>query len=151
MCSSDLADPAAVHLLASGSALGHGGSSSWADRPQELAWLRRMASHHRLLVLSGDIHRNDNPPPWPAEAAPGWGPRALWEATSSGAAVNFNPFGKPEPGSDILGSFTERFGLLDIDQTGVRVRFFAHGALDPGLACADYRIPASFTGPRLPA
>ena len=79
------AGPSAVHLLASGSALARGGSSAWEDRPDEWRWLRRLASQHRLLVLSGDIHRNDNPPPRPPDTAPGWGPRSLWEATSSGA------------------------------------------------------------------
>ncbi len=145
------AGPSAVHLLASGSALARGGSSAWDDRPDELRWLRRLASRHRVLVLSGDIHRNDNPPPRPPDTAPGWGPRSLWEATSSGAGVNFNPFGQPAPGHDGLLAYTGRFGLLEIDQTGVQVRFFAHGAPDPSLKPAGYRIPASFSGTPLPA
>lgn len=142
--------PDAIHLLASGSACRLGGQrSAWSSYPGDLLRLRRNAARYRLLVLSGDIHRNDSPAPLPSE--PAWGPRPLWEATSSGAAVNFNPLGQPEPGSDILGSHTERFGLLDISQSGVEVRFYAHGAPDTkDTANGGYRIPASFVGGALP-
>lgn len=112
-------------LLASGSA--------WSYYPADLLRLRR----------------NDSPAPLPPE--PAWGPRALWEATSSGAAVNFNPLGQPEPGRDILGSYTERFGLLDISQSGVEVRFYAHGAPDTrDMGGGGFRIPTSFVGGALP-
>lgn len=143
----------AIHLLASGSACTrHDGNdkSAWENYPADLLWLRRQASQYRLLVLSGDIHRNRAPAPVPPATDVGWGARSLWEATSSGAAVNFNPFGRPEPGSDILGSYTERFGLLDITQSGVAVRFYAHGALDKLDTAGGYRIPTSFAGDKLP-
>jgi hypothetical protein len=103
-----------VHLLASGSvAIGHKGDC-WSAFPDDYAWLVDVASRHRVLVLSGDIHANR------FEAEPTVG-HLLHEATASGAAV-----GRLVVDSPVL----ENFGLLTIDGTAVDVAFFQQGAPD---------------------
>jgi len=108
------AAPDDVHLLASGSvAIGHKGDC-WSEFPDDYARLLDVASRHRVLVLSGDIHANR----FDDEPTTG---HMLYEATSSGAAV-----GRLVVDSPVL----ENFGLLTIDDSTVDIRFFQHGAPD---------------------
>lgn len=105
--------PGAVHLLASGSTL-----SGWKRYNRDLQWLHKLASQHRTLVLSGDIHRNEVD----AFHTGGW---PLHEATSSGAAVRDGV---------VIGARQENFGLLDIDAATVQVQLFHKGAPQKALA-----------------
>lgn len=99
------AAPQALHLLASGSTLG-----AWKRHyARDWQWLLQMARAQRLLVLSGDIHRNETD----AFFTGGW---PLHEATSSGAAVK---------DAVIIGSMRRNFGLLDIGPQEATVRVFA--------------------------
>ena len=108
------AGPGDVHLLASGSvAIGHKGDC-WSEFPDDYAWLLDVASRHRVLVLSGDIHANR----FEDEATIG---HTLYEATASGAAV-----GRLVVDSPVL----ENFGLLTIDDTAIDIAFFQRGAPD---------------------
>jgi alkaline phosphatase D len=105
-----------VHLLASGSiAIGHKGDC-WSEFPDDYAWLLDVASRHRVLVLSGDIHANR----FEDATTTATGLR-LYEATASGAAV-----GRLVVDSPVL----ENFGLLTIDDTAIDVAFFQQGAPD---------------------
>lgn len=109
-----LAQPDAVHLFASGSTL-----DAYRDKYEiDWRWLTDLAPRARLLVLSGDIHRNDsrefNTTGWP-----------LYEATSSGAAVRK---------AVTLGKSRRNFGLLDIDASHVNISLFADNAAETGLS-----------------
>lgn len=103
------AAPQAVHLLASGSTL-----ASWKRYAGDWAWLNHLAAQQRLLVLSGDIHRNES-------AASYTGGFPLHEATSSGAAVR---------DAVVVGRRQRNHGLLDLSDTQVRMRFFANNHED---------------------
>lgn len=104
-----------VHLLASGSVVEQHKGDRWAQFAADLAWLKKLARAHRVLVLSGDIHDNR----WDAlPVGPG---RWLYDATSSGAAVSRLV---------IAGQALEHFGLVDIDPAQVTVSWFARGAPD---------------------
>jgi alkaline phosphatase D len=108
------AGPDDVHLLASGSvAIGHKGDC-WSEFKADHDWLLQVASQHRVLVLSGDIHANR------FENEPTAG-HMLFEATASGAAV-----GRLVVDSPVL----ENFGLLTIDGASVDINFFQQGAPD---------------------
>jgi alkaline phosphatase D len=96
--------PAAVHLFASGSTI-----AGYQRYNKDLSWLKDLASRHRTLVLSGDIHRNELD-------AFFTGGLPLHEATSSGAAVK---------DAVVVGAARKNFGLLDIDAGSVTVSLFA--------------------------
>lgn len=97
------AAPEAVHLFASGSVL-----AGWKRYARDWAWLLALAAQQRMLVLSGDIHRND----LDAFFTGGW---PLHEATSSGVAVR---------DAVTVGERQNNFGLLDIDDSTVTIRLF---------------------------
>lgn len=108
-----LARPDAVHLLASGSVLG-----DYRRRyPQDWAWLTGLAAQARMLVLSGDIHRNETD----AYATGGW---PLHEATSSGAAVR---------DAVVIGQRRRNFGLVDVGADQVSWRLFANHRVESAL------------------
>jgi alkaline phosphatase D len=99
------ARPQAIHLLAAGSTL-----SAWKEHyPADWQWLNRLAAAQRLLVLSGDIHRNETD-------AFFTGGFPLHEATSSGAAVR---------DAVVIGKRRRNYGLLDIDGSDVGITLFA--------------------------
>ncbi|WP_295374582.1 alkaline phosphatase D family protein [uncultured Pseudacidovorax sp.] len=83
-------DPQAVHLVASGVvferdtwlANGADRGETWADCPQEHDQLLALAAQRRLLLLSGDIHRNAF-----RRYQRYAGETCLFEATASGAAL----------------------------------------------------------------
>ena len=106
------AAPAALHLLASGSVL-----AAYKRYPADWRWLLDLAAAQRLLVLSGDIHRNE----LDAFYTTGW---PLHEATSSGAAVR---------DAVVLGRERRNFGLLDVGPDEVHIRLFEKGV------CRDER------------
>lgn len=105
------ARPGAVHLLASGSTL-----SGWKRHyARDWRWLNGLAARQRMLVLSGDIHRNETD----AFYTGGW---PLHEATASGAAVR---------DAVILGQRRRNYGLLDVSPTWVEVSLFDDDRLEP--------------------
>jgi alkaline phosphatase D len=100
--------PQALHLWASGSTIA--GCQRYAN---DWTWLRQMAAQARMLVLSGDIHRNE----LDAFYTGGW---PLHEATSSGAAVR---------DAVVVGQELRNYGLLDIDANQVTIRLFSDDVL----------------------
>lgn len=96
----------AVHLIASGSTL-----TDWSKYPQDLQWLLQLAKVNRLMVLSGDIHKN-NCDIFKTDGFP------LHELTSSGAAVR---------SLVVLGKKQQNFGYIDIDASKIDARFFHFG------------------------
>ncbi len=114
--------PDALHILASGSTVQGAGRESWSGHVADFQWLQDQASRYNLLVISGDIHKNALPHPMPC------GSKSLHEATASGAAVNFNPFGSRA--ADSAGGFLDysgHFGLLSSSQGAVEVSLYHHG------------------------
>jgi alkaline phosphatase D len=87
--------PQAVHLWASGSTM-----AGYQRYTLDVQWLMGLASQHRVLMLSGDIHRNamdiflNGPNQFP-----------LHEATSSGAAVK---------DAVVVGTLMQNYGLVDV-------------------------------------
>lgn len=100
------AAPNALHLWASASTY-----AGYLHYPRDLAWLEGLAANQRMLMLSGDIHRN---------RFDGFytGGFPLHEATSSGAAVR---------DAVEVGAERQNHGLLDIDTSTVTVRVFKRG------------------------
>jgi alkaline phosphatase D len=98
--------PDAVHLFASGSTF-----AGYQRYPTDCAWLLTQAARHRVLMLSGDIHRNA----LDAFHTAGF---PLHESTSSGAAVK---------DAVVIGRALSNFGLLDVDQHSVTTRLFSYG------------------------
>lgn len=103
------AAPDAVHLVASASTL-----AGWQRYTRDRQWLNGLAAKQRLLVLSGDIHRNE----LDAFYTGGW---PLHEATSSGAAVK---------DAVVVGAERQNYGLLDIDTDVVTVSLFNKNKLE---------------------
>jgi alkaline phosphatase D len=95
----------AVHLFASGSTAGEYKQNYAAD----WKWLTTLASENRLLILSGDIHRNETD----AFFTTGF---PLHEATSSGAAIK---------DTVVFGQSRRNFGLLDLSSTDLQIRLYA--------------------------
>lgn len=100
------AQPQALHLFASGSTV-----AGWQRYATDLAWLEGLAANQRMLVLSGDIHRN-------RLDAFYTGGFPLHEATASGAAVR---------DAVVVGAHRENFGILDIDPMQVTISLFRRG------------------------
>ncbi|MGS1108318.1 hypothetical protein ACVCNH_18835 [Achromobacter anxifer] len=102
--------PDAIHLFASGSTCADykvGYAADWK-------WLLGQAAVCKMLVLSGDIHRNESD----AFFTAGW---PLHEATSSGAAVKY---------AVTTGETYRNYGLVDIDEEHVAFSFFAENKLE---------------------
>jgi alkaline phosphatase D len=100
------AKPDAVHLFASGSTF-----AGYQRYTADCEWLLAQAAKRRMLMLSGDIHRN-------AFDAFHTGGFPLHEATSSGAAVK---------DAVVIGRELRNFGVLDVDKATVTQRLFSHG------------------------
>jgi alkaline phosphatase D len=109
-----------VHLLASGSTL-----KDWKPYAQDWDWLKTLASQHRTLVLSGDIHRNNS---YQCLSTGGLG---LLEATSSGVAVK---------DAVVIGKRRRNFGMLDIRDSAIDVSLYADGKIEPDLSGQILRI-----------
>ncbi|MFO1217966.1 MAG: hypothetical protein U1E89_06215 [Burkholderiaceae bacterium] len=103
------AQPQALHLFASGSTV-----AGWQPYATDLAWLEGLAANQRLLVLSGDIHRN-------RLDAFYTGGFPMHEATSSGAAVR---------DAVVVGAQRRNFGLLDIDALQLTIRLYRSNQLE---------------------
>jgi alkaline phosphatase D len=101
------AAPNAIHLLASGSTV-----SSYKRFPADWNWLNNLAAKHKMLVLSGDIHRNESD----AFFTTGW---PLHEATSSGAAVR---------DAVVLGERRRNYGMLEIDANSAAFKLYTDNA-----------------------
>lgn len=102
-------EPQAIHLWASGSTV-----AGYQRYTADLQWLKTLAAGQRMLVLSGDIHRNE----LDAFFTGGW---PLHEATSSGAAVR---------DAVIVGAALKNYGVLDIDANTVSIRLFKNNQLE---------------------
>jgi alkaline phosphatase D len=98
-----------VHLFASGSTL-----AGYQRYARDLAWLHGLAATHRLLVLSGDIHRNQLDLFRTAGLL-------LHEATSSGAGVR---------DAVVAGAARQNYGLLDIGPEALHIRLFKKNRLE---------------------
>lgn len=99
------AAPGAVHLLATGSTLG-----AYQRRyARDWQWLTDLAAKHRLLALSGDIHRNQSD----GFQTPGF---PLHEVTSSGAAIR---------DAVVAGQRRRNYGLLDVADDVVQFHVYA--------------------------
>jgi len=96
-------DPQAIHLWASGSTI-----AGYQRYTADQNWLKSLAAAQRMLVLSGDIHRNE----LDAFFTGGW---PLHEATTSGAAVR---------DAVVVGAARKNYGLLDIDANTVSIELF---------------------------
>ncbi len=107
------AAPDAIHLWASGSTIG-----GYQRYTKDLAWLMGLAKRQRILMLSGDIHRNAIDA---FSNGPGWFP--LHEATSSGAAVR---------DAVVVGAARRNHGLVEIDAGQVVIRLFKSNAPQSG-------------------
>ncbi|MET0352051.1 MAG: hypothetical protein ABW067_19795 [Rhizobacter sp.] len=105
----DAAPSEVVHLWASGSTV-----AGYERYENDLAWLHTLASRHRTLVLSGDIHRNQ----LDAFHTPGF---PLHQATSSGAGVK---------DAVVVGNARQNFGLVDIDPFTVTLQLFRKNVLE---------------------
>lgn len=103
------AEPQALHLWASGSTV-----AGYQRYTRDLDWLKGLAAGQRMLMLSGDIHRNQ----LDAFYTGGW---PLHEATSSGAAVR---------DAVLVGAERQNHGLLDIDAQHVTIGLYKRGQLD---------------------
>lgn len=121
--------PDAVHLVASGSTFESLHGESWLKAPAEHARLCALARKHRVLVLSGDVHKV-LAPNYPLDAGGRFD--RLYEATASGAGVRTLVS---------LGSPLRNFGLLDIDDAFVRVKLSQNGNRIPcnPISRADWR------------
>lgn len=105
-------EPQALHLWASGSTV-----AGYQAYTRDLDWLKALAAQQRILVLSGDIHRND----LDAFYTGGSGRFPLHEATSSGAAVR---------DAVVFGAALQNYGLLDIDAAQVTIQLFKRNRLE---------------------
>jgi alkaline phosphatase D len=119
------ANTKAVHLFASGST----SSAYRRDYEDDWQWLLEQAQKRRVLMLSGDIHRNDS-----AAAISGSGGFALHEATSSGAAV--------KGGLVVVGSRRHNYGILETNGTELTTKLYADNqeevALSRRIRVADW-------------
>jgi alkaline phosphatase D len=97
------AAPDAIHLWASGTTI-----AGYQEYAGDLGWLEGLAAGSRMLVLSGDIHRNR----LDAFYTGGW---PMHEATSSGAAVR---------DAVVVGATRRNHGLLDIDAATVAISLY---------------------------
>ena len=103
--------PQAVHLWASGSTM-----AGYQRYTKDITWLMGLAAQQRVLMLSGDIHRN-------ALDAFTNGPNkfALHEATSSGAAIK---------DAVVAGAVRQNFGILDIGAQQIDISLFSRNRLE---------------------
>lgn len=123
----------ALNLIASGSIFGRKG---WEDYPDDYTWLLELASKHRILMLSGDIHKNRYSDPIATSSS-----LKLFEVISSGAAVNL--LGIKNAGEipdESIFTSTQKFGLLEINTVKIDVKFFNHNSVE-----IHKTIPISFT------
>ncbi|WP_076999317.1 alkaline phosphatase D family protein [Variovorax sp. KK3] len=108
------ADPATVHLIATGVVFDARNGETWLDHKHEYDRLLALAAQHRIVILSGDIHDNN----LASYDLPGG--RRLFETTSSGAAVRTGV---------TIGALQRNWGLLDIDDGTVKIEIFKSGVL----------------------
>jgi alkaline phosphatase D len=101
--------PDAVHLWASGSTV-----AGYQRYTRDLDWLKGLAAGQRMLVLSGDIHRNQLDAFYT-------GRLPLHEATSSGAAVR---------DAVIAGASRKNYGILDVEDDVLTIRLFKQNRLE---------------------
>jgi len=103
--------PQALHLWASGSTM-----AGYQRYTKDVAWLMGLAAQQRVLMLSGDIHRN-------ALDAFTNGPNLfpLHEATSSGAAVK---------DAVVAGTARQNFGILDVGPQQVDISLYSRNRVE---------------------
>lgn len=103
--------PQAVHLWASGSTM-----AGYQRYTKDVTWLMGLAAQQRVLMLSGDIHRNaldaftNGPNQFP-----------LHEVTSSGAALK---------DAVVAGAVRQNFGILDVGPQQIDISLFSRNRLE---------------------
>jgi alkaline phosphatase D len=119
----------AIHLIASGSTFGGKSVQGWDGYSVDHDWLLKLANKYRILVLSGDVHSNVLPMPLVTDDKNPLKCNKLFEATSSGAAIDFiRVHNNGTSSTKNLFNYSEHFGILDIQKNGnVKVSFFDHG------------------------
>lgn len=103
--------PGSVHLFASGSTSG----DFKGGYPNDWHWLLDQAAQRRVLMLSGDIHRNASDAFY-TQGLP------LHEATSSGAAVK---------DAVVIGARRRNYGIVEVQDSTVAFRLYADDQLEP--------------------
>ena len=101
--------PDAVHLWASGSTV-----AGYQRYARDLDWLMGLAAGQRMLVLSGDIHRNQLDAFYTSGLP-------LHEATSSGAAVR---------DAVVAGASRQNYGMLDVADDQLTIRLFKQNRVE---------------------
>jgi alkaline phosphatase D len=103
--------PQDVHLWASGSTM-----AGYQKYALDIQWLMGLAANQRMLMLSGDIHRNaldafaNAPTQFP-----------LHEATSSGAALK---------DAVVVGAVRQNYGLVDVGPQQIDINLFNRNTLE---------------------
>ena len=119
--------PDALHIIASGGTFSH--HDCWANYPTDYTWLKSCMGDRRWLMLSGDVHVN-NQMDHPVE-----GGGCLVEATSSGAGsvAYLNPL---YPGAELrnhgLLELTDNQATLTLASFGETIGKPVHFARRPG-------------------
>jgi alkaline phosphatase D len=108
-------NPDAVHVLASSSVI----ARTKLDYHEDWHWMEAMAAKYKIIVLSGDIHRNA----LEIHQIPNGHP--LYETTSSGAALGTLV---------VAGDDIRNYGLLDIQDHHVSVSLFSKNLEDTRFA-----------------
>jgi alkaline phosphatase D len=117
--------PQHVHLLASGIVFNGNKGERWAGFSEDYEWLKAMAMRHKIVVMSGDVHENRLPAPFPIP-----GGNDILEITSSGSAVGTLVAHGPQK---------HNFGIIAIDDGTLVLQTFhdADGRIDQGPAKFD--------------
>lgn len=134
-------NPNALHLIASGSTFGGRGNQGWAGYPLDYEWLFKLSSQYKILMLSGDIHQNRFSAPIGYNGSTGG--MKLFEATSSGAAIDFiHVHDNGQSSTKDKFNYSEHFGILDLKTNGdIDVSLYDHNKILPNMKII---IPASF-------
>ncbi len=126
MAQNVLAHPDAVHLVATSIVFENTFlKESWGKFRVEQQWLKELARQTRIVLLAGDIHRNQH-----ARHPLGAG-RVLHEFIASGAAIS-PPLRWP-------GWPTHNFGVIDFQEDALEARLFSNLAPPP----PSIRLPYS--------
>ncbi len=111
--------PDTVHLIASGSVVEDHKGDAWSNFDTDYEWLCGLARSYKILVLSGDIHKNR------FDTVDAGNGRLLFDASASGAAVRRLV---------TLGSECQNYGLLDITPTDIGIALYSFGTPDKRVA-----------------
>lgn len=131
--------PAAIHIIASGSTFTGKHTQGWAGYSDDYDWLLKLAANYKILMFSGDIHKNRIESPINTNTT-----NKFFEIVSSGAAVDFLTIrkdGRSSPKNSF--NYSEHFGILEFKNDAIEVSLYDH--MDPKLT-QKKSILNSFTG-----